>query len=857
MKKIIFLLLSGLLIINVISCKQEQNTNSENKKFEKTREIAKERNNELFGIFNKKIGPEETDYLKFLYAYMPLNDLADYNGDFFLNHVKVSLKAKNEIEWSKKIPENIYKHFVLPYRVNNENLDTSRVVFYNALKNRVKGLSMYDAAIEVNHWCHEKVEYRPADGRTSSPLATVKTAYGRCGEESTFTVAAMRAVCIPARQVYTPRWAHSDDNHAWVEVWADGKWYFLGACEPEPVLNFGWFNESASRAMLVHARVFGEYEGKEEINISTSQYDDINVTERYANTFKQYVKVVDNKGNAVKNASVEYQLYNYAEFYPITKKQTDKNGLSFLTTGLGELLIWVRDSAHYGFQRVIIGKKDTVVIAMNNPRLKDTYWELMPPPASDKTKVELTDEQINLNKIKLQQEDSIRNAYVSTFISKDDFTKNHDQIFWKYVKSSRGNYKEIINFIDIQKDNKWTESLLKVIAAKDLRDTKSSILDDHLRNSMKYAENFSSDIFEKYILNPRVELEMLLPYKSFFLNKFDAAFIKKVKQDPNKLIRWIKDSIKIDNERQAYDLPITPVGVYNLKVSDMRSRKLFFVAVCRSFGIPARLEPGTNTAQYLSDNKWVDVFFNGKPEEYKKFNIAFNVVNKDLKFTPQYYHHLTLARFENNRFNTLDFGEYKNIDEIKDIKLRAGTYRLITSNRLSSGKILVNMKILNIGSDTVLNLDFPQRNIEMKVLGSINRKKISESIHYKDSRAKDLQESSDIVVAIIQPDKEPSKHVLNDIQIIKNDFEKLNNTIVFIIQKKDLSATFRIEDYPDLPYRTFFIITDQDPNKLFDIKLKEKAGIYPKVMIASPEGKIYYLEEGYKIGVGNDLLNLL
>jgi hypothetical protein len=456
MKKLIFLLLSSLLIINVISCKQEQNTNSENKKFEKTREIAKERNNELFGIFNKKIGPEETDYLKFLYTYMPLNDLADYNGDFFLNHVKVSLKAKNEIEWSKKIPENIYKHFILPYRVNNENLDTSRVVFYNALKNRVKGLSMYDAAIEVNHWCHEKVEYRPADGRTSSPLATVKTAYGRCGEESTFTVAAMRAVCIPARQVYTPRWAHSDDNHAWVEVWADGKWYFLGACEPEPVLNFGWFNESASRAMLVHARVFGEYEGKEEINISTSQYDDINVTERYANTFKQYVKVVDNKGNAVKNASVEYQLYNYAEFYPITKKHTDKNGLSFLTTGLGELLIWVRDSAHYGFQRVIIGKKDTVVIAMNNPRLKDTYWELMPPPASDKTKVELTDEQINLNKIKLQQEDSIRNAYVSTFISKDDFTKNHDQIFWKYVKASRGNYKEIINFIDTHKDNKWT-----------------------------------------------------------------------------------------------------------------------------------------------------------------------------------------------------------------------------------------------------------------------------------------------------------------------------------------------------------------------------------------------------------------
>lgn len=76
---------------------------------------------------------------------------------------------------------------------------------------------MYEAALEVNHWCHEKVAYRPSDSRTSSPLATVLSGYGRCGEESTFTVTALRSVGIPARQCYTPRWAHTDDNHAWVE----------------------------------------------------------------------------------------------------------------------------------------------------------------------------------------------------------------------------------------------------------------------------------------------------------------------------------------------------------------------------------------------------------------------------------------------------------------------------------------------------------------------------------------------------------------------------------------------------------------------------------------------------------------
>ena len=213
---------------------------------------------------------EERSDLEFLYDYMPLADLTDYKPGFFLENVKTSIMTRKEMTWGKNVPDLLFRHFVLPVRVNNENLDDSRMVFYKELKERVKGLSMKDAILEVNHWCHEKVTYRPSDGRTSAPLSTVRSAYGRCGEQSTFAVAALRAVGIPARQVYTPRWAHTDDNHAWVEAWADGKWYFLGACEPEPVLNLGWFNAPASRAMLMHTKAFGDYRGPEEVLLRTS-----------------------------------------------------------------------------------------------------------------------------------------------------------------------------------------------------------------------------------------------------------------------------------------------------------------------------------------------------------------------------------------------------------------------------------------------------------------------------------------------------------------------------------------------------------------------------------------------------------
>lgn len=140
------------------------------------------------------------------------------------------------------MPDHLFLHFVLPYRVNTENIEDSRGILHEALAERTKSLSMADAILETNYWCHEKATYIGSDLRTISPLTMIRNARGRCGEESTLAVAALRSIGIPARQVYTPRWAHCDDNHAWVEAWADGKWYYFGACEPEARLNQGWFS---------------------------------------------------------------------------------------------------------------------------------------------------------------------------------------------------------------------------------------------------------------------------------------------------------------------------------------------------------------------------------------------------------------------------------------------------------------------------------------------------------------------------------------------------------------------------------------------------------------------------------------
>ncbi len=527
------LLLVPILSVVLFSCgeshflKEEAYRNQVFQDFEQKQRALP--HGDLFTIFSDStLTLSEREALMFLYAYMPIGDITDYSGNYYLENLRLSEQARNEMSWGKNVTDELFRHFVLPIRVNNENLDDSRKVFYGELKERVKGLSMKDAILEVNHWCHEKVVYRPSDARTSSPLASVKTAYGRCGEESTFTVAALRSVGIPARQVYTPCWAHTDDNHAWVEAWADGKWYFLGACEPEPVLNLGWFNAPASRGMLMHTKVFGRYNGPEEIMLETPNYTEINVIGNYAPTAKAVVTVTDANGKPVSGAKVDFKVYNYAEFYTVATKYTGTDGRASLTAGKGDMLVWASADGAFGFSKLSFGKEDTLNLVLDKKGGEAYTLDLdITPPVEGANLPEVTPEQRAENDLRLAKEDSIRNAYVATMLTEEraktalaSFQQEgiaDTEQFVKMLVASRGNYQTLLDFrksaAECDREG-LALPLLQQLSAKDWRDVSLEVLEDHLKNAPDPQE---TDLWAcAEIANPRVENEMLTPYRSFF-----------------------------------------------------------------------------------------------------------------------------------------------------------------------------------------------------------------------------------------------------------------------------------------------------------------------------------------------------
>jgi transglutaminase-like putative cysteine protease len=840
------------------------------KAFNERMQLASNRDDVLFSVFDNELSPEQTEALKFLYAFMPLSDLADYDGEFFLANINMALLTKTETPWGKNIPEDIFLHYVLPCRVNNENLDSFRIVYYDEIMDRVKGKDIREAALEINHWCHEKVSYQPADIRTSAPMSTILSARGRCGEESTFTVAALRTAGIPARQVYTPRWAHSDDNHAWVEIWLNGNWFYMGACEPEADLDRGWFTEPARRAMLVHTKSFGAPFGEENSINRSRNFTDVNNLSKYAFTKRIFVKVLDKEGIPIPDALVEYQLYNYSEFYPLAVIRTDMYGISQFETGLGDLLIWASKNDDFDFKKISVSETDTLILKLKRGSGENYSIDLDLNVPVERSPLPVPSTSLSeQNSRRINEENIIRQKYIDSWMKSQESNAFASKInadsskIDAIISRSMGNYKEIKTFLSDTPDSliNTAVSLLEILPDKDLRDIKADILTDHLMNATNseiLKGEAGSMMFMNYILNPRIANEMVVDWRGYFRKKLPVQLIVNSSKDPSLIVNYLNENIKIAEEENYYKTPLTPRGVVELKVSDAVSRAICFVAICRTIGIPSRLEPGRNVPQYYVGNSWNDVYFadQKQPGSEKGY---IKLQSSDTKPVPEYYIHFTLARFENGRYNTLEYDYNKKISEFRDeLALPPGSYMLVTGNRLNNSKILSNLTFFELKENEHKTVDVKLRKeiSEIKILGKINLKNVFNLLETTKVSIPDIDNG--IVIIWIEPDKEPTKHIINDLPLIKRELDAWGGFFLFLSGSQDNVTSFDPETVKGLPKKSFFGFDNQmavfrnsvEINPLPDFRL-------PFVVMSDRDGNILFTSSGYRIGIGEQILKYI
>lgn len=625
---------------------------------------------------------------------MPLRDAGEYPFEIFLSYVRHALWLRKTIDWCKKLPEDLFVHDVLYYRINSEDISDCRRFFYEQLKDRIAGLDEYQAAVEINYWCVEHATYEMADDRTAGPMTMYRSGKGRCGEESTFTVTALRSVGLAARQVYTPRWAHCDDNHAWVEVWVNGEWHFLGACEPEEKLDRGWFTGPAGQALLIHSRTFGDYAAgkREEVIGRDGAVVCHNVTASYTKTRKLRIQVRKQDNIPAAHAQVSVEILNMAEYFPAAVLETDEQGETSIRLGLGDIRLQARSEGKFverycNLAEDGVGAADadcavTLVLKDSEAGMKDAlsgvsacgwhFAKLCAPKEVVVRESVLSEEEVSRGTRRLADAVKLREERF------DQLTRHAIAVHPEEEERMRvagENAEELTAFLE--KDaNPDRKKLLDSLTKKDNKDLRAEVLEDHL--SAKRG-SWSEDIHVQDLLCPRIWLEEIGAYRSYICSVLTAQEQEAFASNPELIWNYVNQNITDIPEEEYDTLCASPIGCLKLKMGSAVSRTILFIAICRSLNIPARLDKSLMLPEY-----WADGAFHvpvSRAQASKGTLLLRNIPGKEWI----YAQHWTLGRLEKDHFVTMNHAGLVFEKETLELLLPVGIYRLIAVKRLLNG----------------------------------------------------------------------------------------------------------------------------------------------------------------------------
>ena len=637
---------------------------------------------------------EETLLMKFFYGTMPLRDAGEYPLETFLGYVRHALWLRDNVDWCKKLPEDLFVHDVLYYRINSEDISDCRRFFYEQLKDRIAGLDEYQAAVEINYWCAEHATYEMADDRTAGPMTMYRSGKGRCGEESTFTVTTLRSVGLAARQVYTPRWAHCDDNHAWVEVWVNGEWHFLGACEPEEKLDRGWFTGPAGQALLIHSRTFGDYAAgeREEVIGRDGVVVCHNVTASYTKTRRLRIQVRKQDNTPAAHTQVSVEILNMAEYFPAAVLETDEQGETSTRLGLGDIRLQARSEGKFAecycnLAEDGVGVADadcavTLVLKDSEAGMKDAlsdvsacgwhFAKLCAPKEVVVRESVLSEEEASRGAQRLADAAKLREERF------DQLTRHAIAVHPEEEERMRvagENAEELTAFLE-KDDNPDRKKLLDSLTKKDDKDLRAEVLEDHL--SAKRG-SWSEDIHVQDLLCPRIWLEEIGAYRSYICSVLTAQEQEAFASNPELIWNYVNQNIAYITEEEYDTLCASPIGCLKLKMGSAVSRTILFIAICRSLNIPARLDKSLMLPEY-----WADGVFRvpvSRAQTSKGTLLLRNIPGKEWI----YAQHWTLGRLEKDHFVTMNYAGLIFEKETLELLLPVGIYRLIAVKRLLNG----------------------------------------------------------------------------------------------------------------------------------------------------------------------------
>lgn len=847
-------------------------------KWEKRLSMLGKRKDALAASLDKLEG-EERAYAIYLLATLPISDLTNYGLEDLLPFIRHSLMLREKMPWTKALSEDYFIDFVLYPRINTENIEDCRGFFYEELLGYLKEgdwASDQELALAVNYWCQEQVTYQMADDRTASAMTTYCSGSGRCGEESTFAVNALRSVGIPSRQVYAPWWSHCDDNHAWVEIFVGGEWHFMGACEPQPILDYGWFTNAASRAMIVHGRTFtGACDQEDLIRLygpERAYYCHVeegvtyeHVTHHYAKVRPVKVRCVSEEGERLPHAKVFFEVLNMAIMAPVAVITCDRSGEAQTELGLGSIRL------HAVLEvsgEVWFAEKDLIIQDLAEAEVVLTLHKISPDTFSDESyrafdTVAAKDYPMHPHTLTYEmrkERERVTDLGTKTRLSRLEsyYDPQRAGVFseamQEVLKLSYGNFSEIIEFLEESAlgDLPYREKLLLSLRKKDLRDITKKVLTDHLIFAMPYHTDYADEIFVPYVLCPRISDEMItayrLPIDSAFSDSEKKAFVK----HPESLWAFLSKQSSIP-EADYHELFYHAEGSLESGMTSEKSRAVAFVAILRTLGLAARLNPVTKAPEYLKTDTFATPY-----ETQEEASLGELVLSAQKSEDWIYHQTFGLSHLKNGVFESLHLPAMT--DRSMIVFLKEGVYRLLTVNRLPNGHIAALEKYFRIRKGEQKEIELSLRDVDLlDTLSSnpISPFELQKTPGVRESAASLLSQKTNLLLWL-EEGKEPTEHILNEMMARKEAFQSLKAGLFFILRdeaaKEQTTLKMALEAFPNA---TVLYDDFRDNVSILARRMYVDQSKLPLILVLHDGLTGIFADSGYRVGMGEILLRIV
>lgn len=814
---------------------------------------------------------DEAEALKCLYASMPVNDVTDYSPELFLSYAKHGVFLWYEGPFAGKIPEDIFAGYVLYHRLGIENITDCRPFFYNILKDEIAGMTMAQAAIQLNYWCASQVTYQTTDPRTAGPESLYRSGYGRCGEESIFGAFIFRTMGIPARQVMAPLWSHCDDNHAWVEVWCDGEWKFLGACEPELILNKGWFRNPTTRAMMLQANWHLPIMPENAILGRDASDLVVNELSNYAETKYLEVSVVDQAGNPLPDVTVYFGVFNYGFFGNVAALHTDDNGKARLETGYGSLLVSIHENEICTEMLVNTCEQDTCTLVAGTKTDKLDEWEdfvVYAPVASMKNYTRLTPEQVVESEMRVEEAAASLAKKVEAFYDAEvaekaieGYTEEEKIRCREIMKLACGNMHEIAKFLAKDPEGKypheWKLAILNTLYEKDFVDVTCKILEEHCEMTAPYADLFDKDVLYKFVLCPRVDFEYIYEYRRFIMSWLTEEQKELFRKAPIEAWNYINTILKSSKRMERGRIIATTRGSLILGYGNKKTKKVVCVKLLRTLGVPARINPTDHMVEAWIDGAFVHL---EKPIDVSGGRTAVIRIHESEGVKWIYEQNLMIEKLEHGHYRPIMIPMNKDHFD-GTVKIFPGRYRVYTSNRLPNGNSFVKKYVFEVNDGETKDIYLQQTPVTIEDI--VERHKVTDFEFTKEDGTKcmmsELVKENKGVFIWLQVRKEPTEHVLNEMYEMSESFQNLENVkIYFVLRDKSAKDDVTLNHTMTKVTNVEFVYDDfTDAMENLAGELYKDPGEYPLIAVMDENMTSLFSVVGYSVGSVNMVLRVL